>query len=148
MQGPAGPQGAPGTPGSQGPIGPQGAPGSQGPAGPAGDVDLEYHGVSDLISGKIPITLTLAGHVLVLDQRPPFTTASGWVNLSTIANAPGFTGLPLATKLGMSVSGNDITFNVLDAAGADKQLNCAISNGHTLVASDCSAAWTTLPATS
>jgi len=107
-------------------------------------VDAEYHGNSDLFSGKIPTTGIDVGQVLVLDQR--FTPLT-WVDLSTITGGPGSGANPAASKLGMAVSGNDLTFNVLDTTGADKQLTCTINNGHTLATSDCAASWTTLPAT-
>jgi hypothetical protein len=111
-------------------------------------VTLQYLGNTDLFSGKVPTTGTLAGHVLIMDQRPAFTTSAGWIDLSAILNGPGSTGLPQGSKLGMAVSGNDLTFDVLDTAGDDKQLNCTVSNAHTLVAGDCAATWTTLPGSS
>ncbi|HEU5331452.1 MAG TPA: hypothetical protein VFU73_01775 [Actinocrinis sp.] len=107
-------------------------------------MDVVYHGTSDRYSGQIPTTSTDVGQVLVLDQRFSNTT---WVDLSTITGGPGGGGNPAGARLGMAVSGNLLTLNVLDVAGADKQINCAINNGHLLVASDCAMAWSTLPAT-
>ena len=108
-------------------------------------MDLQYHGTSDLFSGKIPTTGTDVGHVLVLDQRSKFSPFA-WVDLSPITNGPANGSNPAASKLGMAVSGDNLTFNVLDTAGADKQLNCTINNGHRLATSDCDASWTTLTA--
>ena len=150
-RGPRGPQGPKGETGSRGPAGPQGATGPAGPQGATGpsngDVDLEFHGTYNLFSGKIPTTGTDVGMVLVLDQRLFVNPTLAWVDLSTIPNGPGHIGLPQASKVGMAVSGNNLTFNVLDVAGVAKQLNCFVSNGHALRTTDCAPFWTTLPAT-
>jgi hypothetical protein len=80
--------------------------------------------------------------VLVLDQR---FASPGWVDLSAISGGPGTGTNPPGTRLGMTVSGSTLTFNVLDTAGGDKQLLCTINNGHTLATSDCATSWATLP---
>jgi len=46
----------------------------------------------------------------------------------------------------MAVSGNSLTFNVLDTSGAVKQLTCSVNNGHALTSTACGV-WTPLPAT-